>query len=67
MAKSLICCCCGERAYGKQWWNRDKGFGLCVRCIPIVNRGISEQEMESNYGKRGVHYDVADPAVIEAR
>src|SRR5690554_239123 len=28
----LRCACCGDMTRGRQWHNRDKGFGLCPRC-----------------------------------
>ena len=31
--KFLTCACCGERARGRQWWNRDTGYGVCSRCF----------------------------------
>lgn len=43
---------------GRQWWNRDTGYGLCVDCITFVGRGQSDEDTERQYGVRGVHYDV---------
>src|SRR6185503_3800288 len=44
--KRLICSCCGESCIGRQWWNRDTGYGLCDRCVPFVrsSRGMTEDE-----------------------
>jgi hypothetical protein len=56
--RGLICACCGERTMGRQWWNRDTGYGLCVPCIPFVSRKQTDEEVERSYGVRGVHYDV---------
>lgn len=55
---TLICSCCGGSAKGRQWYNRDEGFGLCNGCIDFVGRGISDEMFKSAYGVRGVHYDV---------
>jgi hypothetical protein len=55
--QSLVCCCCGDRTLGRQWWNRDTGFGLCQRCADwIPTRGTTEEEMQQLYGTQGVHY-----------
>lgn len=56
--RRLTCCCCGESTIGRQWWNRDTGFGLCADCIPFVSRGESAEGLQSTYGTRGVHYDI---------
>lgn len=58
--RRLTCCCCGESTMGRQWWNRDTGYGLCVKCIPLVSRPINLEgtTMERLYGVRGFHYDV---------
>ena len=56
--KNLTCCCCGNYTKGRQWWNRDSGYGLCVDCIDYCHRGITDKEFESCYGIRGVHFDV---------
>ncbi len=56
--KELVCCCCGEYTMGRQWWNRDKGFGLCVRCADMISQKEDSETMNSCYGERGVHYDV---------
>lgn len=56
----LRCCCCGETTRGRQWWNRDTGWGLCSKCIDYCARGETPETMKDLYGVRGVHYDVAD-------
>lgn len=57
--ESLECCCCGGGTRGRQWHNRDTGYGMCVACIKYVkDRGMSDEEILSNYGHKGVHYDV---------
>jgi hypothetical protein len=58
--RRLICACCGSETIGRQWWNRDTGYGLCTDCIDFVanSKGMMPEEMERSYGKRGVHYDV---------
>lgn len=57
--KRLECAVCGEMTIGRQWWNRDHGYGLCTKCAEwLRQRGTSEDEMESCYGKEGIHYNV---------
>ncbi|MFP3637562.1 hypothetical protein [Paraburkholderia sp. SIMBA_054] len=58
--KRLVCCCCSGEAFGRQWWNRDTGYGLGKCCIDFASRGVSEEEMKSSYGVRGIHYDVPE-------
>lgn len=54
----MTCCCCGNGCKGKQWHNRDTGFGLCPRCARWLkdDRGMSAEEMLDLYGKPGIHY-----------
>lgn len=55
--RNLICSCCGGIARGRQWHNRDTGYGMCVDCIGYVRRmGMSEEEIRKNYGIEGVHW-----------
>lgn len=58
----LICCCCGAVTTGRQWHNRDTGFGLCGSCAISIKNKETAEEMRSNYGVDGVHYfsSVAD-------
>ena len=55
--KLLICICCGKRAFGKQWWNQEDGYGLCAQCGKQL-REKGEPRLEESYGIRGVHYDI---------
>lgn len=60
MEELLTCCCCGDATQGKQWWNRDTGYGMCSACIAYVKEhGMSEAEIALNYGQAGIHYPVA--------
>jgi len=52
----LKCCCCGQLAKGRQWHNRDKGYGLCNRCAEVISKNTSCEDMQSCYGKQGIHY-----------
>lgn len=54
----LTCACCGSETRGRQWHNRDKGYGLCPDCIEFVSKNETPEAVESMYGKRGTHYDL---------
>jgi hypothetical protein len=56
---TLECCCCGERAPAKrQWWNRDRGFGLCGACAEMITRrpDYNPEDFTQSYGHVGVHW-----------
>lgn len=55
----LTCCVCGGGAPAvKQWWNRDRGFGLCGRCAAWLKtrRDYDAEEFTSCYGQEGIHW-----------
>lgn len=56
----LSCCVCGTGTRGRQWWNRDTGFGLCEGCADdpriIGASEAAQREAQSLYGTRGTHY-----------
>jgi hypothetical protein len=54
----LSCCCCGASTLGRQWHNRDTGYGLCDDCIEFCHRGETADSFQSLYGMKGVHYSV---------
>ncbi|MEJ7804384.1 MAG: hypothetical protein WKG03_00465 [Telluria sp.] len=54
----LTCCCCGAATRGRQWHNRDTGYGLGVECIEFCSRNTSPEDFERCYGRRGEHFDV---------
>jgi hypothetical protein len=58
--KYLTCCCCGNGTTGRQWWNRDTGYGLCNACVIWLTeeRGEDEETMRENYGEKGFHYAI---------
>ena len=58
--ESLSCCCCGNRTLGRQWWNRDTGYGLCDGCIELCGADVPVGDTAESYGVRGIHYDIAD-------
>jgi hypothetical protein len=58
MSVSLECNCCGGGTRGRQWWNRDDGYGICVRCAEEQIEKYGLDYVENCNGKRGVHWDV---------
>lgn len=56
--KDLTCCCCGNRTKGRQWWNRDTGFGLCTPCSVSISKKEDKEEMKNCYGEEGFHYAI---------
>ncbi|MPQ56255.1 hypothetical protein [Duganella sp. FT27W] len=61
MAKvqQLTCACCGSYHKGRQWWNRDDGYGLCNDCIDdCVTDPMDFLEAGASYGVPGYHYDI---------
>ena len=58
--RSLFCSCCGGWTTGRQWHNRDRGYGVCLSCVEwMEKRGTDADEIRRNYGTRGVHFDIA--------
>jgi hypothetical protein len=63
--KQLECCCCGGIAYGRQWHNRDTGYGICSKCIRWFRTDKkkngepceSEEEIRDYYGIEGRHFN----------
>lgn len=61
--RTLTCCCCGEATRGRQWWNRDTGYGICPQCVEYVrSKGESEEEIAKLYGERGIHWGLSEVA-----
>jgi hypothetical protein len=61
----LSCCVCGSLALAvKQWWNRDRGFGLCGDCAASLKRrpDYDAEEFRDYYGDEGVHWIALPPA-----
>lgn len=58
MPGRMRCSCCGGETIGRQWHNRDTGWGLCVSCIDFCKRNETEESFARLYGEWGVHYDI---------
>lgn len=57
MLKLICCCCLGPAPAKKQWFNRDRGYGLCGRCADWM-RSVGEglEDFRRSYGVEGVHW-----------
>lgn len=54
---SLTCCCCDCTTVGRQWWNRDTGYGLCSGCAEHLLPDTPDGALTREYGVRGYHFD----------
>lgn len=54
--QTLLCACCGAVTQGRQWHNRDTGYGLCETCVPFV--ADKTEDLERGYGFPNVHYAI---------
>lgn len=61
LSKRMRCACCGEGCLGRQWWNRDTGYGLCCSCHDELSQAESPEEMQNTYGVKGVHCAIPEP------
>ena len=58
--KELECCCCGRETLGRQWWNMDTGFGLCVKCADRFSKSEHAHDMKKSHGNLGFHYATSE-------
>jgi hypothetical protein len=56
----LICCSCGGRAPGSQWWNRDDGFGICASCFKTWVEKFGLEDSILSCGKPGIHHSLTE-------
>lgn len=57
LIRTLTCCCCGDYCKGRQWWNRDTGYGICTSCVTNQSKYTSAEDIKSMYGVNGMHYN----------
>ena len=60
LIEDLTCCCCSNDCRGRQWWNRDTGYGLCTDCANRIKKSEDEDYMKECYGIEGKHYNVEE-------
>lgn len=65
--RDMKCSCCDAYCRGRQWYNRDTGYGLCAKCAAWlkgrIERGVcgeTVEEMKAGYGVEGEHYNVEE-------
>ncbi len=60
--RTLTCSCCGATCRGRQWHNRDTGYGLCSDCVVWIRQRGKEtpEEFTRCYGTEGVHFNVQE-------
>lgn len=72
--RTLTCCCCGEPTKGRQWHNRDAGYGLCRSCAGINTArygagqpgdGLAGETTYAMAGVAGYHHSLEGPAMID--
>lgn len=61
--RTLTCSCCGALTRGRQWHNRDTGFGVCESCIERIGDKETPVELLRNYGESGFHYALKEWSV----
>lgn len=54
--KRLNCTCCGESCRGRQWFNRDTGYGLCDCCVDRCGASREPGVEHESYGVTGIHF-----------
>ena len=64
---NLTCACCGGPCKGKQFWNRDKGYGLCPKCHTwMKSKGETSEEIKEYYGVEGYHFHAEEKETVTA-
>ncbi len=61
---TLTCSCCTSSTPGRQWHNRDEGFGLCGKCAEWLSGKETPAIMQSTYGIAGYHYPASSNAAL---
>lgn len=51
-------CCAGYAPAKKQWWNQDKGYGICARCFEWIAEREGLEQAQFSYGKAGLHHSL---------
>lgn len=56
---TLECNCCGLCTKGRQWWNRDDGYGICESCGNEQAEHYGLDRVNEWNGRRGVYWGLA--------
>lgn len=65
MIKTLECCCCRQPTKGRQWWNRDTGYGHCDECTELYDKLTPLGFTNELFGIKGHHYYLNKEKLIE--
>ena len=57
---TMHCACCGDITKGRQWFNQDRGYGLCARCAKWIEGRHGRDYVEDAYGKFGIHHSLIE-------
>lgn len=63
--KKMRCAVCDSDCLGRQWFNRDKDYGICRRCADSCKD--SPEVMKSNYGVAGVNYESSTNKLLKVQ
>lgn len=59
--RHLNCATCGAGTSGRQWWNRDTGYGVCPSCFAAAVISEGAEAARSNFGLPGIHNCLPGP------
>ena len=52
VSEHMCCSCCGADTIGRQWSNRDTGYGVCVVCADCQDNAARFEEPHPEEGLR---------------
>lgn len=58
--KTLLCNCCDSYTKGRQYWNRDTGYGICPECAKSQIERYGIESVEFDNGKEGIHFNIKE-------
>ena len=72
--KTLTCSCCWTKTKWRQWYNRDKWFGICSSCYQeeyqrALDNGSTADDLadiKSNYGIYWVHFGKLTDYILQS-
>lgn len=73
--KTLTCSICWTQTKWRQWYNRDKWYGICQSCLKEVHaKWLSNgdnmqellEELRQNYGIYWVHYGKLEDFILQS-
>lgn len=56
--RKLSCAVCGQPTQGRQWWNRDTGYGVCIEHGEQAVEREGPETTTNLYGRRGFNWDL---------